>query len=395
MHSQVSGDDFAALLEHSSWVRRLAGSLVRDDALADDLTQEAWLAALRHPPDKGLPPRPWLAQVLRNLVRMRFRSDGRRKGRELATGDAATSSDGQLDSPEQLLDRVQTQRALTNLVIAIDEPFRSTILLRYYEGLDSADIAKRQGVPAGTVRWRLKTGLERLRVELDRTHGGDRRAWLPAIAPLAFDLNGHGAAPGIPAGIKLKSALALKTLLPLLLLISAGAAALFVMQRKTEPPRSKSIPASTVVREKRVSEALPRLDKQQRNELLSRIEKAQVQSATSRSPATPPPVLDEEYIRGQMQALIPLIKECYENALRDQPKLGGRLVVNFTIVAEPDIGGLVADSTIDGKTSTIDDAAMRECVQETMYGAQFPAPQDGGELHVTYPFIFTPVDEKN
>ena len=51
----AAGTELPALLAHSAWVRRLAGCLVRDDALADDLTQETWLAALRHPPAAELP----------------------------------------------------------------------------------------------------------------------------------------------------------------------------------------------------------------------------------------------------------------------------------------------------------------------------------------------------
>src|SRR5260370_310211 len=50
MRTQSTDTDVAQLLQHSAWVRRLARGLVRDDALADDLGQEAWLAALRPPP---------------------------------------------------------------------------------------------------------------------------------------------------------------------------------------------------------------------------------------------------------------------------------------------------------------------------------------------------------
>src|SRR5262245_60908672 len=153
MLSPGSSEDVAALLEHSTWVRRLAGSLVRDDALAEDLTQEAWLAALRHPPTAGLPARPWLAQVLRNLVRMHVRGSRRQKERESRTD---SPPDAQGLAPEQLVERVELQRLLAGLVVELEEPLRSTVLLRYYEGLDSSEIAARQGVPAGTVRWRLK-----------------------------------------------------------------------------------------------------------------------------------------------------------------------------------------------------------------------------------------------
>jgi hypothetical protein len=49
--------------------------------------------------------------------------------------------------------------------------------------LTAAEIARVTGVPAGTVRWRLKMGLERLRAALDARHG-DRRRWMLLLAPL-------------------------------------------------------------------------------------------------------------------------------------------------------------------------------------------------------------------
>src|SRR5262249_23526210 len=65
----------------------------------------------------------------------------------------------------------------------LEEPFRETVLLRYYEDMSCADIARMKGMPAGTVRWRLKTGLDRVRAALD-AELGDRRRWQRALAPL-------------------------------------------------------------------------------------------------------------------------------------------------------------------------------------------------------------------
>ena len=53
------------LLEHSSWVRSLARQLVSDSSIADDLAQEAWVAALRRPPLRGVPLRPFWNRVAR------------------------------------------------------------------------------------------------------------------------------------------------------------------------------------------------------------------------------------------------------------------------------------------------------------------------------------------
>src|SRR5205823_1008819 len=60
------------------------------------------------------------------------------------------------------------------------EPYRTAVLLRYYEELSAAEIARRTEVPAGTVRWRLKEGLDRLRRQLDERSGG-RRASVVAL----------------------------------------------------------------------------------------------------------------------------------------------------------------------------------------------------------------------
>src|SRR5262249_59913784 len=87
-------------------------------------------------------------------------------------------------SPEALLGRFEMERLLGRLVAELDEPYRTTVLLRYSEGLSSAEIARHQGIPAATVRWRLMTALDRLRAALDREPDGDRRRWQLAFLPL-------------------------------------------------------------------------------------------------------------------------------------------------------------------------------------------------------------------
>ena len=50
---------------------------------------------------------------------------------------------------------------------ALEEPFHQTLLLRYFDDLSAAEIARRLHVPAGTVRWRLSTARDLLRADLD------------------------------------------------------------------------------------------------------------------------------------------------------------------------------------------------------------------------------------
>src|SRR5215831_239162 len=169
------------LLEQARWIRRLARVLIDQDDVAEDLVQDTWLVALRSHPDDDRPLGPWLGGVLRNLIYKRRRAEARRKHRERTAARQPVS----LPTAEVLIDRAETQRLLVNLVMDLAEPYRSTLLLRYYEGLSAAEIARRQGIPAGTVRSRLKHGLDRLREHLDGRFDGDRRRWCVALAPLA------------------------------------------------------------------------------------------------------------------------------------------------------------------------------------------------------------------
>lgn len=169
------------LLGHAAWVRGLAASLLRDPAATDDVVQETWLAALETPPRDNRNLRGWLGRVVRNAVRQRGRGAARRAWREQVAGE---EREPLTESPEVLAERVETQRRLAARVLELDEPFRQTLLLRFYEELSSAEIARRTGTPEGTVRWRLKRGLDELRERLDDDYGS-RRTWCLALIPLA------------------------------------------------------------------------------------------------------------------------------------------------------------------------------------------------------------------
>lgn len=150
--------------------------LVSDPHEADDVTQEAALTALLHPPPAGAAVRPWLATVLRRVAWRRRRSERRRADHELLSG-LPQEAPGEVDA----LERIDVQRVLLEAVRGLEEPLRTTIVLRYFEGRTSAEIARASGVPAGTVRARLKRALDRLRGELDHDNGS-RRTWIALVA---------------------------------------------------------------------------------------------------------------------------------------------------------------------------------------------------------------------
>jgi len=194
--------DLDLLLSESEWFARLARGLVQDAATADDLVAETWLAALEAPAVRA--PRAWLATVLRRRHGERSRSEQRRRRRE-----RAAAAEEALPSTESLVERAELQREVAAALVALEEPYRTTVLLHYIEELNSTEIARRQGVPAGTVRSRLKRGLERLRERLDARNGGDRGRWLAALVPFA-----RTSLPSAAAAWSLSGVLAMKLLLP-------------------------------------------------------------------------------------------------------------------------------------------------------------------------------------
>ncbi|MEO7735366.1 MAG: sigma-70 family RNA polymerase sigma factor [Kofleriaceae bacterium] len=169
-------DELAA---ETTRLRRLARSLVRDSAAAEDLVQDAYVVAALHAPVDGRPLRPWLVRVLVNLTRMRGRSAHHRRAREHAVAELAAAP----ATPAELVGRLEVHRLLAGLVLELAPAAREVVLLHYVEGLSSIEIANRLGLAAGTVRWRLKQAIDELRERLD--HREPNRAWLPALAAFA------------------------------------------------------------------------------------------------------------------------------------------------------------------------------------------------------------------
>jgi hypothetical protein len=76
---------------------------------------------------------------------------------------------------------------------------------------------------------------------------------------------------------------------------------------------------------------------------------------------------------------------CYENGLRNNPNLQGRVSVRFVI------GRDGAVSNVSNGGSDMPDAAVVQCVVRAYYGLSFPQPE-GGIVTVVYPIMFSPGD---
>ncbi|MGE3172193.1 MAG: sigma-70 family RNA polymerase sigma factor [Planctomycetota bacterium] len=176
--------EFAA---QQDFVRRLCHSLVFDQDRIDDVAQDAWLAALENPPREAGAAPTWFGRVVHNLVRRRARDDARRQRREQASARSEA-----LPSASEVLAREQQRRRVVDAVMSLAEPYRGTVLARFFEDLQPGEIARRRGIPAATVRSHLRRALEQLREHFDRQHGGDRRAWCLLLLPLTRPAAGAG-----------------------------------------------------------------------------------------------------------------------------------------------------------------------------------------------------------
>ena len=126
-----------SLLQHRAFVQRLARSLVRDEHAAQDLVQETWLEALRRPPSSASGVRAWLARVVRSRAQNTSRGELRRAFRERAA--ARSEADA---SEDRLRERVALQHQVVEAVLGLKEPYRTVVLLHYYEGLSPSAIAE-------------------------------------------------------------------------------------------------------------------------------------------------------------------------------------------------------------------------------------------------------------
>ncbi|HKB14721.1 MAG TPA: sigma-70 family RNA polymerase sigma factor, partial [Planctomycetota bacterium] len=115
------------LLEHGPFVRRIARSLLFDEHRVDDVVQETWLAALERPPRTAI--RAWLGTVVRNFSLRALRGESRRTRRETAAARPEA-----VPSTEEIAARESARKTVVEAVLALEEPFRAAILLRFYEG---------------------------------------------------------------------------------------------------------------------------------------------------------------------------------------------------------------------------------------------------------------------
>jgi RNA polymerase sigma-70 factor (ECF subfamily) len=161
--SAVAAGDRAALAElYDRYAGALLGlgiRVLRDRREAEDVVHdvflEVWRQAHRFDDGRGSV-RAWMLLTMRSRALDRRRSHGYARSRPLLDdGRAAPAS----ESPAMVIDRARVIGALERL----GEAQRAVLVLGYFEGLSSSEIAERLSLPIGTVKSRVASAIRALR----------------------------------------------------------------------------------------------------------------------------------------------------------------------------------------------------------------------------------------
>jgi RNA polymerase sigma-70 factor (ECF subfamily) len=165
----VSGGDQASLARlydrYSGFVYSVALRVLRDTAAAEEILQDIfmqlWQKASQFDVQRGSLPA-WLLVMARNRAISRLRQ--RNPASDASMDEASMSLPYRLDNfviERELLGKVRA--AMEGLPAAQ----REALELAYFEGLTHSEIAERTGEPLGTIKTRLRSGVETLRQKCD------------------------------------------------------------------------------------------------------------------------------------------------------------------------------------------------------------------------------------
>ena len=198
------------LLQDAGWITRLAIHLAEDLGEAEELAQSTYAEILGSKTSDVQHPRAWIAGLMQNVLRRKRTLEAR----QAAIWRTAPKLPD-VPTPEEVLAQGEMRKIIINATMGLPEPYGSTVLMHYHQGVPLVDIARREGVPAVTIRSRLRRGLELLRGELGRKCGPGWQASCMALAGSFLkqgSRSGAASASGGGLGIPIASAVAILTL---------------------------------------------------------------------------------------------------------------------------------------------------------------------------------------
>jgi RNA polymerase sigma-70 factor (ECF subfamily) len=173
---------FARLVElHQDRLYSIALRILGNPHDAEEVAQDAFVRAYRalasYEPQRirSLELRPWLATIVVNLCRNRFR---RRRPVTVAidpgepgTPDPPTRDPR--DNPHDAAVRRETRHRWAALLAELPERYRTPVVLRHVDGLSYEEMAEVLGRPQGTIKAQVHRGLAQLRAAAERAAPAD------------------------------------------------------------------------------------------------------------------------------------------------------------------------------------------------------------------------------
>lgn len=161
-------------LQHVDRVFSVVRGMLRSDADAEDVTQDAMLTVLtslhKYTPRPDARFAAWVTTIAVNTARRRFR---RRRPELTATGDLPETPDDGGD-PAEGLDQARRRRALLVALAELPERERVVVSLRYGAELNASEIAVSVGIEPATVRKILERARTRLGARIEALLSPDR-----------------------------------------------------------------------------------------------------------------------------------------------------------------------------------------------------------------------------
>jgi RNA polymerase sigma-70 factor (ECF subfamily) len=165
----ADGDESALAALYDRWaqtVYSLVVHLLNDTDSAEDVVEETfwqvWQRASSYDPSRGTV-RTWLHTIGRSRALDRLRS--RKRNRDEIRADASMVSDPRSNPSRDVEDRERRQLVYSALSELPDDQ-RRALELAYYRGLTQSEIAELLGEPLGTIKTRMRLGMQKLRDRL-------------------------------------------------------------------------------------------------------------------------------------------------------------------------------------------------------------------------------------
>lgn len=156
---------------YATSAKALAVRVVRQQHLAEEIVQEAFLALWREPegydPERGSV-RAWLMGMVhhRAVDAVRREESQRRRADQMVVGLREETEDPAEDLVDDLA-RPQERRLVRAALDALPPEQRQVLEFMYFEGLTQTQVAERTGLPLGTVKSRTLLGMRRMRTALE------------------------------------------------------------------------------------------------------------------------------------------------------------------------------------------------------------------------------------